>query len=120
MLFAAFVSIFALDVFGEGRSFGQTLLALAMHLIPTAVILVGLALSWRWEWVGGGLYLALGMTYIVWAWGRFPPSVYIVIAGPCFLLSALFFVGWLVRRELRGGGGSTAHLKEGAAARSGA
>lgn len=101
MLFAAFISIFALDVFGEGRSFWGTLVALAMHLIPTALVLVGLAVAWRWEWVGGALFFALGAAYIATAWGRFPLSVYFAIAGPCFLLSALFFAGWLFRREIR-------------------
>jgi hypothetical protein len=47
LLFAAFVSVFALDVFGEGYTFWQTILALMMHLIPTGVVLVALAISWR-------------------------------------------------------------------------
>src|SRR5262249_53398337 len=53
LLFAAFISLFALDVFGESRGFWQTALALAMHLIPTFILLAVLALSWRWEWIGG-------------------------------------------------------------------
>jgi len=38
LLFAAVVSVFALDVFGEGYTFLQTILALTMHLIPTALV----------------------------------------------------------------------------------
>ncbi len=63
ILFALFLSLFALDVFGEGYSFWQTLIGLVMHLIPTLIILVVLAVSWRWEWVGTVLFAALGLLY---------------------------------------------------------
>ena len=46
-LFAIFVSIFALDVFGEG--FWDTIVALLMHLVPTGIILIALAIAWRWN-----------------------------------------------------------------------
>ncbi len=49
LVFAAFISIFALDVFGEGLRGWQTALALLMHLIPTFLILIVLAVSWRWN-----------------------------------------------------------------------
>ena len=52
LLVAAFISLFALDVFGAGYSFWETLIALGMHLIPTAIIILVLAVAWRWEWVG--------------------------------------------------------------------
>ena len=38
--FAVFVSLFALDVFGEGYDFFETILAFVIHLIPTGIILV--------------------------------------------------------------------------------
>ncbi len=49
ILFAAFISIFALDVFGAGYTASETLVALFMHLIPTGLILIALAIAWRWE-----------------------------------------------------------------------
>jgi len=52
ILFAVFVSLFALDVFGEGFGFWQTIIALVMHLIPTYVVVIALVIAWRWEWVG--------------------------------------------------------------------
>jgi glucose-6-phosphate-specific signal transduction histidine kinase len=101
ILFAAFISIFALDVFEGHPSLGQLLVALGMHLIPTAVLLVTLALAWRWEWVGALVYSALGVLYIVTMWGRFSWDVYALIAGPAFLLGLLFLLGWHYRTELR-------------------
>ena len=45
--FILFLSLFALDVFSEGYGFWQTLLALAIHLIPSMVLTVGVLLAWR-------------------------------------------------------------------------
>jgi hypothetical protein len=92
LLFAAFVSVFALDVFDEGYTPLQTIVALTMHLIPTALVLGALAISWRWAWVGGILFPALGSWYLVTSWGRFHWSSYAVIAGPLFLLGLLFAI----------------------------
>ena len=101
LLFAAFISIFAADVFGEGYGFWKTVLALLIHLIPTWIVLIVLALSWRREWVGGILFTALGALYLIKFWGRFHWSAYVCIAGPLFLVGVLFFLSWLSRRDLR-------------------
>ena len=103
VLFAAFVSVFALDVFGQGYGFRETIVALAMHLIPTAIILALLVVSWRWEWVGALLFPVLGVLYIVSSQGRFHWSVYLSIAGPLFLVGGLFLCDWLLRSVRRRG-----------------
>jgi hypothetical protein len=99
LLFAAFLSVFALDVFDEGHGFWKTRLALAIHLVPTAVVLGALALAWRWGWAGGLAFLGLGAWYVATAWGRFPWSAYVVIAGPLFLLGLLFVLDWRCARR---------------------
>lgn len=101
ILFAAFVSLFALDVFGEGLGFWGTLVALLMHLVPTAIILAVLAVAWRWEWVGALAYAALAVVYVVMVFGRFPLTTYVAISGPLVLIGALFLVNWIYRSELR-------------------
>jgi len=101
ILLAVFVSLFALDVFGEGYGFWGTMLALLMHLIPTGVILIVLAISWRWEWVGGILFTALGVLYLAMFWGQFDWSAYLAISGPLLLVGVLFMINWLYRARLR-------------------
>ena len=101
VLFAVFISLFALDVFGEGYGFWETIVALLMHLIPTGIILIALAIAWRWEWIGAILFVALGAWYVIMAWGEFDWIAYLLISGPLFLLGALFLVNWLYRAELR-------------------
>ena len=101
ILFALFISLFALDVFGEGYGLCMTVLALLMHLIPTAILLIALAISWRWEWVGGIVFPGLGALYLVMAWGQFHWPVYLTISGPLFLLGLLFLINWFYKTELR-------------------
>ena len=102
ILFAVFVSVFAMDVFSEHLPFWRLMLALLMHLIPTFVVLIALALAWRWEWIGAVAYFALGAFYI-WSFaGRFPLLTYVVIAGPMFVIGGLFAMNWMLRKEVRG------------------
>ncbi|MBI3849955.1 MAG: hypothetical protein HY298_06645 [Verrucomicrobia bacterium] len=101
ILFAGFLSIFAADVFGEHYGFWKTMLALLIHLIPTCILLIVLAVSWRWEWVGGILFIVIGIFYIVTSWGRFHWDSYVFIGGPPLLIGVLFLLNWLYRRELR-------------------
>jgi len=97
--FAIFLSMFALDVFNEGLSVGNTILAFLIHLIPTAFVVVVLAISWRWEWVGGVLFIAMGVLYLVQAWRH--PDWVVTISGPLFLVGALFLLSWSKRAEIR-------------------
>jgi hypothetical protein len=97
--FALFLSLFALDVFNEGLGLWKTILALSIHLIPTALVVLVLALSWRWEWIGGILYIAAGILYLTRMWHH--PAAVAGISGPLFLVGALFLLNWLKRAEIR-------------------
>ena len=99
ILFAVFISIFALDVFTEGYGFWETVVALVMHLVPTAIIIIVLLIAWRWERVGGVLFLLLGALYIVMFWERGHWSAYLLISGPLFLIGALFLVSWHYQKD---------------------
>jgi hypothetical protein len=99
--FALFISLFAMDVFGGHYPLSQLLVALGMHLIPTALVAIALIVAWRWEWVGAVLFFGLGVAYIVSMWGRFGWDTYALIAGPAFLMGLLFLLNWRCRAELR-------------------
>ena len=103
--YIAFLSMFALDVFGEEHGFWRTFVALTIHLIPSLVLIAGLVLAWRWEWIGAALYAAAGVLYITLVLPRpIPPVTKIVwvltIAVPAFLVAALFLANWLKHDEL--------------------
>jgi hypothetical protein len=96
VLEAIFISLFAFDVFGEGYDFLNLLQALAIHLLPTAIILVALAVAWQWERVGGILLIALGAFYIFSKGLSLDWSASLIVAGPLILAGLLFLVNWKV------------------------
>jgi len=108
ILFIGFLSLFALDVFNEHAGLWQTLLALAMHLIPCFVLIAALILAWRWEWIGAVLYGTAGLLYVLWVVSMsrpVPPAVRLLwiltIAGPAFIIAGLFLANWLKHDQLR-------------------
>ena len=108
MLYIAFLSMFALDVFSEEHGFWRILGALSIHLIPTFILTVVLILAWRWEWIGAALYAAAGLAYTAWVLGR-PLTAAIkinwilIIGTPTLLIAALFLTNWLKHDELHTG-----------------
>jgi len=105
ILFAVFLSLFALDVFdvfGEGYDLWDTIVALLIHLVPTYIVVIALVIAWRWGWVGTILFTALALFYLVWSWGQLHWSAYLAISGPLVLVGVLFLVNWVYRAELRG------------------
>ena len=101
ILFAVFLSLFAFDVFGEGLGFGETILALLIHLVPVYIVVIVLVIAWRREWVGAILFTALAVFYVASAWGRFHWSAYLAISGPLVVLGVLFLLNWIYRAQLR-------------------
>ncbi len=106
LLFAAFISLFALDVFGQGYSFWETLTGLFMHLLPTIMLVVVLLLAWRWSWAGGIGYLALAALFVIQfggGWGS-DWTLYLMLVGPLVAIGLLFLANWQLREELRHNG----------------
>jgi len=101
ILFAMFLSLFALDVFSEGYGFWETILALLIHLVPVYIVVIVLVIAWRREWVGAILFIALAVFYLAWSWGRFHWSAYLGISGPLVLIGVLFLFNWIYRAQLR-------------------
>jgi hypothetical protein len=100
ILFAVFVSIFALDVFGAGYSFVELLVAFTMHMIPTFALVAILALAWRWPWVGTVGYFGFAAWYVA-TFRGFDWSVYVLLAGIPAIIGVLFLVDWLTQRLRR-------------------
>lgn len=99
ILFICFISLFALDSFEGDQSFIEKIGGFLIHLIPTAVLIILLIFSWWREWVGGIAFLLLAIGYLIMAWGKFPVSVYFLISGPLFIISVLFWLNWIKRKN---------------------
>jgi hypothetical protein len=101
MAYALFISIFALDVFGVNLPLAKLLLAFAIHLIPTGMVLVVLAFGWKWERLGSGGFVSLGLFYMWSTRLRFPVITYVIITGSAFLIGLLFPANWFTRPKAR-------------------
>lgn len=100
IVFALFLVLFSFDVFGEGKSTAEIAVDFAKHIVPSMVLGLVVFAAWRREWIGALVCLVLAVVYIAWAWGRFPLSVYFVIAGPLFLIAAMYAVNWQFRKQV--------------------
>ncbi|MCX6266216.1 MAG: hypothetical protein NTW16_02510, partial [Bacteroidetes bacterium] len=56
-----FVSMFALDSFAPGMTLWEQIGAFLMHLIPTFVLILFLIVAWKWELIGGIMFLIIGL-----------------------------------------------------------
>jgi len=95
ILYALFISLFALDVFSEGQSLGNAILAFIIHLVPTYIVIISLVIAWKRELIGSILFIAFALFYIFSSRGESW-----VISGPLFLLSFLFLVSWIYKTKL--------------------
>jgi len=92
---AAFLSIFALDVFSEGRPFGWTLVALAMHLLPSVLVLLIALIAWKFEWLGAVAASGLAILYAQ----NLPWTSSLIITGPLVVVAALYAANALRHRH---------------------
>ena len=99
IMFAAFLSLFALDVFSEGGGLWQTIVAFIIHLIPALIALIVLAIAWRWEFAGDVLLIVLACWYAIMA--RDHLSWILVISGPLVTTGLLFFASSVYRARHR-------------------
>ena len=58
-----FLSLFALDAFSGHRPAVEAFRDFLIHVSPMVGLLLVVALSWRWEWVGGLVFTALAIAY---------------------------------------------------------
>ena len=94
ILFVMFLSVFALDVFSENDGFGETILALLIHMVPTFVIVIALVIAWRWELVGAILFITSAFFFLISSGGESW-----IISGPLFLVGVLFLFNWKYKHD---------------------
>ena len=99
ILVCLFVSLFAFDAFGGGKPVLQALPDFAKHVVPVLVLLAVVALSWRYEWIGGLVFIGLATAYAYFA--REHLSWVLTIAAPLLIVGLLFLWYWRHHAELR-------------------
>jgi hypothetical protein len=84
---ALFIGMFALDAFSEGKPWLQALGEFAIHLAPSALLLLAVAIAWRHPMVGAVTFAGLGIYYAVLVQRL---DWIVVISGPLLLVGVLF------------------------------
>lgn len=84
-----FIALFALDVFQPGVSLADVLPSLAIHLLPSAVLVVVLAIAWVRPLAGGILFLLVAALPFLLLHN--PPRTNLLLSAP-FLLTGLLFL----------------------------
>ena len=104
ILFLLFLALFSLDIFDANYDFWGTVLGLFMHNIPVFILLGVLIISWKYEIVGGIVFILAGLLYIITTIGRVDEwyialSWSLTIAGPAFLIGILFLINWYLKKR---------------------
>lgn len=98
VLYIVFISLFALDVFSEGYSIGELLIALFVHLIPS-FILAGITwLSIRNALWGGVLFLTAGVSFTLFFNTQEEVVSFLLISCPLLVIGGLFVLASKYRK----------------------
>lgn len=95
-----FVSLFALDSFAPDLTIWQQIGAFLIHLIPSFVLIILLAVAWKWEFIGGILFTIIGLGFspvIFWLNYKMNQSVWtslgiILLITMPFVVAGILFI----------------------------
>lgn len=99
IIFICFLFLMSLDVLSLGLTFWQTVAAFFLHSLPAILLLITLIISWKYEIVGGVVFILGGLAYIAML-AKNPFEWYylswaIQISGGAFFIGILFIIGWV-------------------------
>ena len=58
-----FISLFALDAFNHENTIREQLVDFLMHMIPSLVLTLFLLIAWKWEKIGGFIFILIGLGF---------------------------------------------------------
>jgi hypothetical protein len=105
-----FVSMFALDSFSPGIPLWKQIVGFFMHMIPSFVLTIFLLVAWKWELIGGAIFIILGlglmpfiymmnyhMNHSVWM----SLEVILLINAPFVVVGILFILSHFLKQKNR-------------------
>jgi len=87
-------TIMSLDVFGEGYSFLELVVALGFHLLPAFVLIISLIIGWKYDLYGGMIFNLLAVFSIFFFDTTETLVSFLFITFPLLLIGELFFLNW--------------------------
>jgi hypothetical protein len=102
------VSLFAFDSFSAECTFWQNLTAFLMHLVPSFILIVLLIVAWKWELIGGIIFviIGLGMSPFIYSHNFHMNhsvgkslGVLLIITVPFIIVGILFIVSHFMKKK---------------------
>jgi hypothetical protein len=91
-----FMMMFSLDCFESGGM--DAVICLLMHNIPAFIIVIVLVVAWKWEMIGGILFILVSIAGSIYFrgfsgnWGVLPVMAPFLVTGILFLVDYFIFV----------------------------
>ena len=86
-----FMMMFALDAFGGDEPFGRQLLGFLVHNIPAFVLIIVLVIAWKYEIIGGVIFILLSVAMAIYFKSFSGNSGSLIIITP-FLITGILFI----------------------------
>ena len=83
--------MFAMDVFSENSGL-ELLVALFMHLIPSIILIILLVVAWKFERIGGYLFLLIALAFMIFFGAYHELFGFLILVVPLLLVGILFLV----------------------------
>ena len=87
-----FMMMFSFDVFDGNEPLARKLLGFLMHNIPVLVLIVVLIIAWKWEVVGGVLFILSAIAGSIFFKAFSGNSGALIVMGPFFIMGVLFIL----------------------------
>jgi len=104
-----FISLFSADAFNAEQTIWQQIFSFVMHLIPSFILLAFFIMAWKWEYLGGIIFiiLGLGLSPFVFAQNyRMNESIWmslgivLVISIPFVIVGVLFIISHFIKKKI--------------------
>jgi hypothetical protein len=92
MIYIAFISLFSLDVFGEGYVWYEALGGFLIHMIPSFVLVALLILAWHKPRYGGIAFLVLAVAFTMFFNTYREIITFLLLTVPLVLIGVLFLL----------------------------
>ena len=87
-----FMMMFSLDVFGGNEPIYMQLVGFLIHNIPAFALMGVLAISWKWEFAGGIVFMVSSVVMSILFKGFQGNPASLIVVGPFFLIGVLFLI----------------------------
>ncbi len=111
ILAIAFISIFAFDAFDPNLTVWKQIQGFAMHLLPSFILILILLIAWKWELIGGIIFvlIGLGLSPVIYIHNYYMNGsvwmslwVILTITFPFILVGILFMLShWNKRKQAK-------------------